>query len=160
MKEDVSLETLQHTIEHNLKNDGYLVPVIFMCTGAGTEVFDASDYMGSDEEKDRLVATLCSYIPEKGIYKVYIVSEAWSYVMPKDITEKELKRMMQTASYRDTLDRVEVYQIIEITRKGASMLCRQFEREDDEIVLGDSIKIDDAQLIRFAPIQKCLRALN
>lgn len=160
MKEDFSIEKLQHAIEYNLTNDGFLVPVIFMCTYSGMEVFDASDYMGSDEEKDKLVDTLCSYIPEKGIYKVYIVSEAWSYAMPKGMNENDVERMMQTASYREKLDRVEVYQIIEITSKGASMLCRQFVREDDEIVLGDTIQIDDAQLVRFAPIQQRLRVLN
>lgn len=160
MKEEFSLEKLQQAIEYNLTNDGFLVPVIFMCTRTGMEVLDASEYMESDEEKDKLIDTLCSYIPEKGIYKVYIVSEAWSYAMPKDMDERDVKRLMQTTSYRDTLKRAEVYQIIEITEKGASMLCRQFDREDDEIILGDTLKIDDAQLVRFAPVQKCLRVLN
>ena len=160
MKEEFSLEKLQQAIEYNLTNDGFLVPIIFMCTRAGMEVLDASEYMESDEGKDKLIDSLCSYIPEKGIYKIYIVSEAWSYVMPKDMEERDVKRLLQTTAYREKLPRVEVYQIIEITETGASMLCRQFAREDDEIVLGDTLKIDDAQLVRFAPVQKCLRVLN
>lgn len=160
MKEELSLEKLQQAVEYNLTNDGFLAPVIFMCTHTGMEVLNASEYMESDEGKDTLIDILCSYIPEKEIYKVYIISEAWSYVMPKDMDENDVKRLMQTARYRETLERAEVYQIIEITEKGASMLCRQFVREDDEIVLGDSLKIDDAQLVRFAPVQKCLRMLN
>jgi len=159
--DDLTLEVLQEAVETNLRNDGFLVPVVFICNDEGAQLLEASDFMESDEKKSHLVDAVVHLAKEANAYKIVMISEGWLYTAGKeDYSDDEIKEMMQTGSYRDILERAEVYQIVEITGEEVRSICRQYKREEEDITLGDVLPMHEMELVRFKPLQDCLRKIN
>jgi hypothetical protein len=159
--DDLTLETLQEAVETNLINDGFLMPVVFLCTDTGAQLIDASEFMESDEKKNLLVEATVQLAKESSAYKIVMVSEGWMYTADKDAyTDAAIAAMAQDGSYREILERSEVYQIIEITGEDVRSICRQYTREENQIVLGEILPMHGGELMRFKPMQECLRGIN
>jgi len=160
MQEDINIQELQQAVEFNLTRDGFLVPVVFICSNEGAKILDATEYMQSDQTKDMMVAEVSAFARQQNAYKILIVSEGWMYDLPKGMRQEELNELIQTTQYREKLSRSEVYQIIEITEQSITSIFRKYYKEDAVVVLGELMPTEDIELVRFKPLQDCLQRVN
>lgn len=161
MKQELRVADLQKAAEENLQRDGFLTPIVFICSEKGASAVNAIEYMESDERKDELIRNVSVAAQQLNAYKIIMISEGWMYET-EGIPDEELDKLCASDAYRKKLPRSEVYQIMEITGASVTMLCRKFARtEDDTIVLGETMEISDGSYNgRFISWQNCLRSLN
>lgn len=163
IKEEITIPNLQELVEHNLIEDGFLTPVVFICAPDGAEIIDATSFMEDDDTKDAMVDWLGLYSVEKHAHKIIIVSECWSYSPPPDMPKETVEELIKLGRYRHDFIRTEAYQILSITRSGTQALMRGFTRDqsdDTKITLGEVMDASEMKLDRFAPIQYYLSELN
>jgi hypothetical protein len=161
VKKEITIKGLKDTVEDLLVKDGFIVPVIFVCDKEEANIMDIGESLSSDEEKDQMVRLLVDYITTKSAYKLVMVSEAWMYKAPEDMTKEQIRDIMDSGKYRHEFNKEEVYQIIEITADNISMLSRSFERKGKKIILGNAeVLSEHLDLIRFKPLQQALTMTN
>lgn len=164
MKELI-MQELKKGVEENLVKDKFLEPTVILCGEHENMIIDAQEGFKNDESKDKFIEYLCVQIKQHRVYRAVIVSECWGYASG-GLKQEVLEEMFEDGSYREKLDRTELYQIVDIKRQSAHIIAREFSREnkdtDEEIIsFGHETESDtDLMLMRFKRVQDSLQQLN
>jgi hypothetical protein len=164
MKELI-IQELKRGVEENLLKDKCLVPTVILCGEHENMIVDAQEGFKNDESKDKFIEYLCAQIKQHIVYRAVIISECWGYA-DGGLKQEVLAEMFEDGSYREKLDRTELYQIIDIKRQSAHIIAREFSRENQDtaeetISFGHETESDtDFLLMRFKRVQNSLQQLN
>jgi hypothetical protein len=159
IKQEINLATLQPMVEDNLLNDGHLCPMLFICNREGATVSDVTKYLEDDAAKDALVDWLITTVQEEHAHKIILIAECWMYAPPEEMSKEDVVALMQMGRHRD-FEKVESYQILSFTRESVNAVIRKFTREDDKIILGEVMDVEELTLDRFEPVQHYLEQIN
>lgn len=155
------LQNIIKLVEENLLRDKYLVSTMLLLSDAGMLIVDLGDGFSSDKKKENTVLKVAEIIKQNKIYASYIISEAWAYEADKNLDKAILEEYIKDGSYREKIKRRECYTVNEIKKSSSTSATRYYNRgEDNSIEFVDDVVIcDNAQLIRFKPIQDALTAI-
>jgi len=142
MKKEVLKELMEHNLEfarHLLLKDGKLLPVAFMICKNEMGVIPLS--FRDVNEKNMQVAILRKLAKEKGADAVFMITESW-YLGTNKVEDLG-------GSISNHPMRKECIFVTGECENGRITVIQTFERENDKIIFGEKIDMDDVNITRF-----------
>jgi len=142
MKKEILKELMEQNLEfakHLLLKDGKLFPVAFMICKNEMGVIPLS--FRDANEKDMQVAILRKLAKEKSADAVFMITESW-YLGTNNVEDLG-------GSLSEHPMRKECVFVMGECENGRITMVQTFERENDKIIFGEKIDIDDTAITRF-----------
>lgn len=162
LRDDVTMENLLEQATRFIKQDGFLAPVAFLCTPEGVDIYNIENMMRSDSYKEAGVTFLAQRIIEDKAHKMFIVTEAWAYKAPEEMTQEEIQAVIERGEHRQKFEREEIFQVLEVGKDVMRLVTCPFYRNeaDNSITVGEQVESDSVTLDRFKPLRDALSTIN
>lgn len=162
LRDDLTMENLLEQATRLIKQDGYLAPVAFLCTPDGVDIYNIENMMRSDSYKEAGVTFLAQRIVQEKAHKIYMVTEAWAYKSPENMSAEEVRKIIEEGKHRDVFEREEIFQVLEVSRDIIRLITCPFYRNsaDNSITVGEQVESDSVTLDRFKPLRDALSTIN
>lgn len=162
LRDELNMNNLLEQATRLLKQDRFLAPVAFLCTPDGVDIYNIENMMKNDSFKNAGVSFLAKRIVEDKAHKIYIVTEAWAYKSPANMSAEEVNKIIEEGKHRDEFEREEIFQVLEVSKEAARLITCPFYRNsaDNSITVGEQVESDSVTLDRFKPLMDALSAIN
>lgn len=160
---DTSIQVLKDAVETNLKTWGFLIPTALVCALDAIKSVNLAECPQGKE-----LESVCDYIKQENAHKLILITEAWRWLAPEDLTEEQVKIIIENDAYTHQFEQEMIYQIIEITKDSIYVLTKPVYKEVKDIdgngkiflTFGEEISSELTIMEGYADIQKALAAIN
>jgi len=150
----VLIKEYQEFLEKQLLEDKHINPHTLVFTQDKCNVLQLSDLFEADVSKESIFNAIADLAGKHGAHKVMLITEVWYYKSEEVHTQEEIDKALELDT--STVEQLEGFQIIEITKHNISLILRSFERVDGEIKLGkDNAMVSNNELLSHA--YKCIQ---
>ena len=148
------IEEYQEFLENQLLEDKRIKPHTVIFTREHCLVLQLEDQFSEDVPNEVVYNTIAELAGEKKAYRVLLIAEVQLYRSEEVRTQEEIDKVLEADI--NTLEHLDAYQIVEITKHDISLILKTFTRLNDEIQLGvEGTKISNSEMLSHS--YKCIQ---